>query len=600
MILNLSSPAKADWINLSGAQNALNIAEIYIYDDHVRLVLEIYVGDLDQFIDLLPDEFLKDAGVKPPPIEERLKRFSAETFQFVAGDKEKLHAELKLVEPRLRQDRPNPFAGMINPTTGRPVPGPPEDKRVLYAELIYPFSAKPETLTIIPPLADKGNTAVSMGFIAYHEGVPILDYRYLSEPSRLHLDWDDPWYSSFENKALKRWQQSGLMTFLYIEPYEVRHEVLVRVQDLTGWMDLNLRGSKFVEVDEFEPLKQRVGDFFLSHSKVVIDGKALRPILDRTAFVKYTLTRTVFLEQPERLSLSTAMLGIIITYVTAGMPQEVKVDWELFTDRIQKVPATAIDPAGPFPSYVTPDDRILTWTNFLKNYQIPTVTEVTVEDSLTSVKVPVGSMLCLALILPVAWQLRMRKRSGKSIKLHLGLVVLLIGGSLLLYPHLQMSISRPAGLTPKLKDKEAVEILHSLLKNVYRAFDFREEEVVYDKLAKTVSGSLLADIYLQNRKSFEVKRAGGARARVNEVKILDVAVENLDAPPLALSFQSKWTARGTVGHWGHIHSRQNQYEAIITVEPVDGAWKITDLELVEEKRIDPYATPAASGGAIQR
>jgi hypothetical protein len=44
---------------------------------------------------------------------------------------------------------------------------------------------------------------------------------------------------------------------------------------------------------------------------------------------------------------------------------------------------------------------------------------------------------------------------------------------------------------------------------------------------------------------------------------------------------------GNVGHWGHIHTRQNQYEADITVEPVAGVWKITDLELLEEKRIDP-------------
>lgn len=39
--------------------------------------------------------------------------------------------------------------------------------------------------------------------------------------------------------------------------------------------------------------------------------------------------------------------------------------------------------------------------------------------------------------------------------------------------------------------------------------------------------------------------------------------------------------------------RKNQYDAIITVEPVDGAWKITGLELLEEKRIDPYAKPKA-------
>jgi len=45
---------------------------------------------------------------------------------------------------------------------------------------------------------------------------------------------------------------------------------------------------------------------------------------------------------------------------------------------------------------------------------------------------------------------------------------------------------------------------------------------------------------------------------------------------------------GSVGHRGHIHIRKNQYEADIAV---DGAWKITGLELLEEKRIDSYAKP---------
>ena len=41
--------ARADWLNLSGADNAPNIAEINIQDDHVQLVLEIYIGDLSEF-----------------------------------------------------------------------------------------------------------------------------------------------------------------------------------------------------------------------------------------------------------------------------------------------------------------------------------------------------------------------------------------------------------------------------------------------------------------------------------------------------------------------------------------------------------------------
>jgi len=35
----------------------------------------------------------------------------------------------------------------------------------------------------------------------------------------------------------------------------------------------------------------------------------------------------------------------------------------------------------------------------------------------------------------------------------------------------------------------------------------------------------------------------------------------------------------------------DSFRANITVEPVDVTWKITGLELLEEKRINPYANP---------
>jgi hypothetical protein len=593
MVLTLitTSSAYADWINLTGAQSAPNIAEIYVEDDHIRLVLEIYVGDLDKFVHLLPEDLLKASGEELPPIKERMRRFSEETFQFLFEDKKKLQAELKRVEPRMRTERPNPFAGMINPYTRQPVPGPPEDKRVLYAELIYPIERKAGTLTIIPPLGKGGLPDAPIGFIAYHKEVPVVDYRYLSEPARLILDWEDPWYSKFENKALKRWQQSGMMTFLYIEPFEVRHETLVRVKDMAAWMDLGLRGGDYIEVDEFEPLKKRIGEFLLQHSKVRIDGQSLRPILDRTSFVKYTMTRTFFIDQPERMSLNTAMMGVIVTYLTKEIPQQVTVDWDLFSEKIQKVPTNAVDPAGPFPSYVTPEDNLFTWTNYLKTYQMPTVAEVTVDDTISHIKLPLASILCLVLIVPVGLNFKRQRRNSGKIGLAVGMIVVLIAGSILLYPFLKVSVARPSVLAPEMSDEKAVAVLESLLKNIYRSFDFRLEEGVYDRLATSVSGDLLSDIYLQNRRSLVVTQAGGAQARVKEVKIQDVEVSPLKDRPLGLLFHAQWTALGTVGHWGHIHTRENQYDANIIVEPVDTAWKITDLELLEEKRIDPYAQP---------
>ena len=241
--------ARADYVNLTGAENARNIAEFTVEDDHVRVVLEIYVQDLAAFVELLPDEFFEESEVKPPPLTERMRRFSEETLQIVTGEGRRLQAELKLSEPRMRQERFSPFAGLINPYTRQPIPGSPEDKRVLYAELVYPFEKRPDVLTIIPPRDEAGRPAASIGFVTFHRGVTVTDFRFLSEMATLRLDWEDPWYSSFEQKAYKRWQQEGVRAFLYIEPYEVRYEVLARVKDLEAWMDLGLRGDGYIEED---------------------------------------------------------------------------------------------------------------------------------------------------------------------------------------------------------------------------------------------------------------------------------------------------------------------------------------------------------------
>jgi hypothetical protein len=214
---------------------------------------------------------------------------------------------------------------MINPITRRRVPEAPADKRVLYVEIAYPFTARPKQLTMVPPLDEQGRALVNIGFIAYHKAVPIIDFRYLSGPAVGTLDWDDPWYTVFENPNLKRHHKSALMTFLYVEPYEVRHEILTRVKDLEAWMDIGLRGDEYIEVDELEPLQQRIGEFLMTKNVVRIDGQAAKPILDRTNYVKVALTGIQLIEQPERLEISTAIVGIIITYLTDGIPQEVTV-----------------------------------------------------------------------------------------------------------------------------------------------------------------------------------------------------------------------------------------------------------------------------------
>jgi hypothetical protein len=593
-------PARADWINLSGAETAPNIAEITVLDDRVEVALEVYIGDLERFEALVPDDWLRDEAADRPAAAERLARFSEQGLSFVTDTGETLQAELRLAEARLRKDRVSPFAGMINPFTRGRVPDAPADKRVLYVELVYPFAdGTPETLTISPPLDTEGRPRATIGFIVYHKSVPVIDFRYLGAPSTLTLD-PDPWYSAFDNPNLKRHHKDALMSYLYVEPYEVRHEILTRVKDLGEWMDLGLRGERSIEIDELEPLKARIGAFLLEKNSVQVDGEALRPILDRTNYVKVALTGIQILEVPERLEIDSAIVGVIISYLTDGLPQTVTVDWELFTDQIQRVPATATDPAGPLATYVTPDQNVHTWTNYLKHYELPTVRQTEVAGSLGELRVPVVSLLCLiGLIGAAGWTLASRRRH-RPLRLPLTLAATCAVGAAAAYPVARLDIDRPAAMAGTLDNARAADLLATLLKNVYRAFDFRNEEDVYDKLALTVDGDLLTELYLQNRRSMAIQQAGGAQAKIKEVVVEDAQAERVDGDGLTYALHGSWTALGTVGHWGHLHRRKNRYEAVVTLGARDGVWKIVGLELLDEQRIDQAPTTTDTAAADPR
>ena len=53
----------------------------------------------------------------------------------------------------------------------------------------------------------------------------------------------------------------------------------------------------------------------------------------------------------------------------------------------------------------------------------------------------------------------------------------------------------------------------------------------------------------------------------------------------AFRANATWTVSGSVGHWGHVHQRRNRVRAELSVAPVDGDWKLIDLDLIEEERL---------------
>ena len=566
--------ARADWMNLTGAETAPNIAEITIEEDRVRVVLEAYVGDFDVFEALIPDDLVRNANVDRPVPAERMRGFSEETLQIVTDTGETLQAELKLAEPRLRKDRFSPFAGMINPMTRQRVPEAPEDKRVLYAEIEYPFEGKPEAFTIIPPRNEDGTARVNIGFITYHEAVPVIDFRYLSGAFRLVMDWDDPWYTKFDNPNLKRHHQAALMSFLYVEPNEVRHEVLTRVKDLEAWMDLGLRDNRIIEPDEWAPLKRRVGEFMLSKNRVLIDGKDVKPVLDRVDFVTVGLKGVKVIEEPETLQMSAALLGVILTYVVDGIPQEVTADWELFTPQIQKVPATATDPAGPFQTYVMPDSPVHEWKNHLKTYVPPTIDPVPLGSS-RMLRLPWASVALLFVSLGsmgLAFRPRFLERKAWIVAAVAG-----VAGAAVLWPVAGVEVDNPLAGPPT--PEQTAETVERLAGNLHHAVTLRDNAKRQDAFSVSVHEPDLAAILPELSRALEIKVQGGGIARVDAIR--DVSVRDIE-PLDGGGFRAivEWTADASAGHWGHLHRRRMQFNALMELVPVDGVWKLAGLTVI--------------------
>jgi len=376
------------------------------------------------------------------------------------------------------------------------------------------------------------------------------------------------------------WRQDNepICVFVYAEPFETRVEVIVRPKDIQQWHDLGIDGMDTIPVEMQPALKQQIAQFLLTEMEIQVDGAIVVPELQRINFLKRTLKSSIVIDPPEELAANSATLGVIYSVPTETLPQEAQVTWNLFSPKMQVVRAACTDEAGPLPSRLTPDDNVLVWKNFLKHPTIPTIEALQLPMTTKQLGVPVGTIVCLLLLFPLVRKLRSAK--GRPAAWVGGGAVVVI--AVVLYPLVQVPVTVPAAPVAGLTEETSTEVVAGLLKNVYTAFDFRDEETIYDALDQSLQGDLLTEVYLQTMQSLELASQGGARVKVKDVNLESIEFEDHD---VGLRAVCTWDVMGSVGHWGHIHQRVNRYVAEMTVEPVDGIWKITGLEIMEEQRI---------------
>ena len=362
--------------------------------------------------------------------------------------------------------------------------------------------------------------------------------------------------------------------FIYVEPYEVRKEIIARPKDLQQWVDLGLEGESVIPAGIQPEVLRRVAEFLRERHRVVIDGNEPEPELLRINFLRRTLRNSTVVDPPEDLDLISATLGAIFVYPTDGLPERVTMDWDLFGSRIDSVPVAAVDQAGPLPGYLTPDDRVLVWQNFLQSPELP---------SLLATQPPPGAVartaawlrwVLLAGVLAFVTIAIARRHPGG---LPRSLVVVV--AALLLLTASTFWVGRDA----RMSEMRRRHLVSALLHNVYRAFDFRDEERIYDMLEQSVAGDLLTEIYLETRRGLEIQNQGGARAKVKELELVDLNTDSSATGGFVA--YATWNVSGSVGHWGHLHRRTNRYRAGLGIEPVNGVWKLNSLDLLEEERL---------------
>ena len=471
----------------------------------------------------------------------------------------------------------------------------------LVFEFEYELPTQPEFLTFSQHFVDsEGTVPAEMHLFVQQENAakPFTATLMPDEPESYRFSWNLPplsdeasaeawreWNKERKEETLGITSYSSVYSFLYVEDDEVRHEILVPLLSLEESILIARDDDPFLDLAEQDAARQQIEEYFKTGNPIDIDDENVQPTVARCDF--FGLDIKDFAKQAERrtVSLVNARVGIILSYATKQPPDRVLLTWNRFNNYIRGVNMVVYAGADASKTKLSRvgNTTVYEWHSPGRRTTLPPEPVRIEAPQRSTWSVPIVSIVCLALLLPVVGFLRTRRA---SLPKHLVAVVVLGVGAALAWPHARLETPSPFAPLPQVSDERAESIFGALHKNTYRAFDFRTENKVYDALAVSVDGDLLDDLYLQIRRGLQMQEQGGAISRIREVSVLEGRKENLDDLPQdgrSFGYHCRWSVSGTVEHWGHIHSRTNEYVARFAVEPRGESWRITKVDLLDEK-----------------
>ena len=89
--------------------------------------------------------------------------------------------------------------------------------------------------------------------------------------------------------------------------------------------------------------------------------------------------------------------------------------------------------------------------------------------------------------------------------------------------------------------------------------------------------------YIETRRSLELASQGGARTKVKSVEFQEIEISSATEEGAFIA-DATWNVVGSVGHWGHVHTRTNQYHAELLIQARDNRWKLVGMKILEETK----------------
>ena len=356
-------------------------------------------------------------------------------------------------------------------------------------------------------------------------------------------------------------------------------------------------GLSPIAMDQMEPehLAEMIGPVLARRCIVMIDGVVVPPNVSG-AMMRMTQSRQPVRRFPQAQALEQGLLQFIARYETKAPPRSVSLDWSIYANQydenrqpihapedLQVVAIIDVDQRQEI-AVLMPNQPRYSWSTAdaaLAGHSLraPTLIE---RDKLIlpalSLVFWLAGILVPVLVFRQSW-----------IKAGLCFACLgVLGGVTLPVGHIRFK-EEPS--YEAISDEQALAVFETLHRNIYRAFDYNDEGAIYDALAQSVSGSMLDTIYHDVYQSLVMQEHDNAVSKVVRVDMQDMKrlpAEQPNNTPNHAQYrvQCAWQVQGLVTHYGHTHARTHAFKALYTVSATDNAWRITDAEILDQRRID--------------